>query len=237
MALKHRLKLALRDAYAWTLTYTGLYRLIDVLSPARLLILAGHCVRDPVNAGLPEDMKISAPKLEKILRSLAGFATPCTVSEGLAALDAQHRGALFALTMDDGYKDNATVLPLLLERTKARATVYLESRPLVEGRVNWSHKWFWLLGRAEVGELTREYIQGASDAQSRQALEQILEQGEQIAYRVKRVFKYQAPAEERDRLLDALFRARGGDEAQLCETLYMSLEEAKELVSRGIELG
>ena len=39
------------------------------------------------------------------------------------------------------------LLPIL-EATGARATLFLEGRPLVERRVSWSHQFFWLLHRA-----------------------------------------------------------------------------------------
>ena len=123
MSTKHRIKLLVRDLYAGALYHTGLYRIVDAMTRPRLLILAGHCVRAESNDGLPEDMKISAAKLEKMLGALQRFAEPCTVAEGVDALDQGRGRAHVALTMDDGYKDNATVLPELLERVGAKATV------------------------------------------------------------------------------------------------------------------
>ena len=234
---KHRLKHLLRDLYAAVLYYSGAYLLLNRVSQPRLLILAGHCVSAPCNAQLPADMKISPARLERVLRALARFGHCCTLAEGLDALAAGVRGAHVTLTMDDGYKDNASVLPDLLERSGARATIFLESRALLERRLNWSHKWFWLISRFDLEEVTRQYMARARDVASLERLRLVLEAGRELAYEVKRVFKYEAPAEERDCVLDEIFRARGGDEAALCEALYMNLDEALATQARGLELG
>ena len=107
-------------------------------------------------AGLPDDMKISAQKLGVILGWLDGRYEMPTVSGGLAALEADSNGqSLVALTMDDGYRDNAThLLPFLRERG-VLATIYLESRPLDERRANWSHLFFWIVKREGIEQLTR----------------------------------------------------------------------------------
>jgi peptidoglycan/xylan/chitin deacetylase (PgdA/CDA1 family) len=238
--VKHRLKLLLRAAVARFLWHTGLYRLVDRVAPRRLTILAGHCVDEPaLNGGLPGDMKISAGRLEALLRGLSGHFEFVTVGAGVAALDAPAGRSMVALSMDDGYRDNRTALLPLLARTGARATVYLESRPLLEQRVNWSHKYFWLLdeGGLDAGELGRRYLAEARDTGSRGRLEAALISVGEQAYLVKRVFKYDAPPDERDRILDALFLAQGGDEAALCERIYMDLEDARALQAAGVELG
>ena len=237
--MKHRIKLWARAAYSRTLVHTGLARLVSRLMPPRLVILAGHCVReDAVNGGLPDDMKISAERLEKILRTLGRSSRLCTIGEGLEALEAGGARSLVALSMDDGYRDNLTALVPLLERTGARATVFLESRAVLERRVNWSHKLFWLLGEVDVLELTSRYMARSRDEATRRKLERaVAEPGAKTTYLVKRVLKYDAPRDERDELLDQLFREEGGDEAALCERIYLSSSEAAALGAAGVELG
>ncbi len=236
--MKHRLKRILRDLYARLVWSTGLYRLVDRLAPRRLTILAGHCVEDPAtNGGLPADMKIRPERLRAILRALGRSFDLVTVGEGFGRLRGARGRSMVALSMDDGYRDNATVLPELLEACGARATIFLESRALDERRVNWSHKYFWLLERLGPGELVRRYVAETRDASVAERLRERLAEGDELVYRAKLVLKYDAPRDERDRVLDALFSAEGGDERALCERTYMRWEDARALAARGVELG
>jgi peptidoglycan/xylan/chitin deacetylase (PgdA/CDA1 family) len=235
--MKHRLKLLLRSAYARALYHLGLHALVNRLMPPRLTILAGHCVDAPEhNAFLPKDMKIRAETLEALLRWFMrrGYGL-CTVGDGVARLSNGAKQSLLALSMDDGYRDNATVLLPLLRRIGVPATVFLESRPLDERRVNWSHKYFWVLGRIDVAELVRRYAERSADGGTKAKLDDALGKGGDAAYRVKRVLKYDADPD--DRVIDALFAEVGGDERALCEFLYMSWDEARELQRGGVELG
>jgi len=242
LALKHTLKRLAREGYARVLVHTGLWRLIDRWSAPRLVILAGHCVTDPATNGeLPSDMKIDGARLEGLLRALGARFDLVTVGEGVARLERAERSSrsMVALSMDDGYRDNATVLPALLERAGAKATVFLESRPLFERRVSWSHKWFWVLARAGAEDATRGLVAHIRDGPTREKLSALLERPRpDLAYQAKRVLKYEARARERDGAVDALFAERGGDERALCERIYMTLEQAHELAANErFELG
>lgn len=238
MPLKHRIKLGVRNAYSRVLFHTGLHRLVDRLMPVRLTILAGHCVADEgSNGGLPPDMKIPAERLERLLGFLARRYDACTVSEGVRRLDADAKRSMIALSMDDGYRDNATVLPELLERTGARATVFLESRPLDERRVSWTHQVFWLLGRMDARALAERYMALASDAGTEERLRGVLAEGGDLAYGVKRVLKYDAPIAEREHVIERLFAEEGGDERALCDRVYMTWDDARRLRDSGVELG
>ncbi|MCP3920047.1 MAG: polysaccharide deacetylase family protein [bacterium] len=230
----------LRGAWARLLHHTPLWRLVDRVMPARLTILAGHCVADEAaNGGLPADMKISAARLERIAATLGQRHGWVTVGEGVEHLDSgSGPRSMVALSMDDGYKDNRTVLLPLLERSGARATVFLESRPLEERRVNWSHKYFWLLANGKsADEVGRDYLLRCEDAQTRERLRRVLEEGGDLAYTVKRVFKYEAARADRDARIDELFREHGGDEAALCERIYMDWDDVRALAAGGVELG
>lgn len=238
--IKHRLKGLLRDAWALGLYHTGLWRVADRLAPRRLLVLAGHCVEDPaVNGDLPADMRISRARLTRLLGALTSRFEAVTVVEGWEALQAGGGRSMVALSMDDGYRDNLTVLPAVLEETGARATVYLESRALLERRANWSHGYFWLLaeGGLRPVEVARAYMAHADDEEACVRLEQLLLEERASAYEVKRVLKYQARSEERDRVLRRLVEERGGDLLALCDRIHLTLAEADEAAAAGLELG
>jgi peptidoglycan/xylan/chitin deacetylase (PgdA/CDA1 family) len=195
-------------------------------------------VDDPeVNAALPQDMRISPRKLELFLRSLGRHYELCTVGDGLERLHGGPGRSLLALSMDDGYRDNARVLLPLLRRLGAPATVYLETRPLDERRLNWTHKFFWILERLGPDELVVEYARRCTEAPLTIRLHQIVAEGERVAYLLKRELKYQADPARRDGILDELFVLHGGDERALCDRLYMTWDDARRLHEGGVELG
>jgi len=238
--MKHRIKLLLRATYAGVLFHTGLGRLVDKLMPRRLTILAGHCVTAPSNARLPKDMKIEAAKLERILAWLGRRYELTTVGEGVRRIRdgaGGERRSLVALSMDDGYLDNRTHLLPLLERLRVGATVYLESRPLEERRVNWSHKFFWILDRAGEREFVESFGARCADLAAVRKLEALRAEGRTSAYHLKRTLKYECAPAARNRAIDEVFAALGGDERALCDELYMSWADAKALADGGVELG
>jgi peptidoglycan/xylan/chitin deacetylase (PgdA/CDA1 family) len=244
MGFKHKLKTTLRDTYARLLFHTGLYALVDKLMPARLTILAGHCVRPangawPAGDHLPADMSISERKLEEFVSWFGRRFELVSVGEGVKRMDGGLRGkSLVALSMDDGYRDNARVLAPLLARHEASATVFLESRPLDERKVNWSHKFFWILAKSSLEDFVHRFGDLSEDKDSYHALNQHLSEGRaDLRYHLKLVLKYDAQPAERDRVLDLIFAELGGDEAALCETLYMSWDEARAMAKGGVELG
>jgi peptidoglycan/xylan/chitin deacetylase (PgdA/CDA1 family) len=238
--VKHQIKTTLRDAWARLLFHTGLFRLVGRLMPRRLTILAGHCVEDrECNGDLPADMKLSEDKLRDLLGFLGRHFDLCTVGQGLRRLAGTEPGvrSMVALSMDDGYKDNHRTLMPLLEAIGASATVFLESRALDERLVNWSHKYFWLLCSMDATAVARGMMAASTDEDMHTRLESTLLAGGDLAYRVKRVLKYDVDASARNSALDALFETHGGDERALCDQLYMTWADARELQGRGFELG
>jgi peptidoglycan/xylan/chitin deacetylase (PgdA/CDA1 family) len=238
MSLRHRLKRTLRDLYSRAFVYSGLALLMARCGGPRLLILAGHGVDGAAgSASMPADLKISPARLEGLLRALGRYGEWVTVGEGVTRLDSGHSRGLVALSMDDGYLDNRTQLLPLLEACDARCTVYLEARPLEIRRVSWLHKWFWLerrLGTIEAGRRCALELNGHSAV-----LNEILAAGADAAARgLKRRLKYDLDAEPRDRAVHAVFEQAGGDEATLCEELYLCIQDARELLESGrVELG
>jgi peptidoglycan/xylan/chitin deacetylase (PgdA/CDA1 family) len=240
--LKHKLKRLLREAYARLLFHTGLHAVVDRLMPRRLTILCGHCVEPRAGgweggAHLPADMKIAEERLEAIIAWMKRRYRMCTIGEGVRELAESAEGpSLVALSVDDGYRDNHDVLLPLLARQGVPATVFLESRPLDERRVNWTHKLFWVLARLSAQEFAERYAQAGgpgAEAVARAAGAA----PEQATYQVKRLLKYEVEPAGRDAAVDRVFVELGGDEGALCEALYMTWDQARALRDSGIELG
>jgi peptidoglycan/xylan/chitin deacetylase (PgdA/CDA1 family) len=196
--------------------------------------LAGHCVTAPSNASLSKDMKIGSEKLELILSWLAVHYEMTTVGAGFARLSQPGSKSLAALSMDDGYRDNQSHLLPLLAKVGVPATVYLESRPLDERRVNWSHKYFFILDRTGPEEFIARFMARCGDARTNELLSKL---AKKPSYDIKRILKYEAPTSERSRVIDALFAELGADERKLCDELYLTWEDARALSQAGIELG
>ncbi len=237
MSAKHQLKQFARGAWARLLFHTGAHRILNRLTEPRLTILFGHCLEDASNRFLPSDMKMREETLRGVVSWFQKRGYPVTnIAEGLEQVEGGTSAV--ALSLDDGYKDNRTrVLPVLSEMG-ASATVFLESRPLDERRVNWSHKYHWVIADADTEMFVRGYLAKSKDKLALEKLRVALEEGqEKLAYRAKLVFKYDAEPADRDRVIDEIFREAGGDEQALCEELYMTWEDTRELRDGGVELG
>lgn len=237
MSLKHRLKIVLRETWSRALYHTGAWRVVDRMMPRRLTILAGHCVSAPSNARLPRDMKIAPAKLERLLRVLGQRFELARMDRAWERLQTPSGRSLVALTMDDGYKDNRTHLVALLASVGAGATVYLETAPLERRSVNWSHKFFWVLEKLGAQRFVERYSALAQDGRTRALLQELVKSSRATSYHLKRVLKYEAPAAERTRVVDALFTECGGDERALCDELYMNWDDVQALARAGVELG
>ena len=235
--MKHKLKILLRELIARAVYHTPLWRLCDLLAPKRMVILAGHCVEAPSNDFLPPEMKIREETLAPILSWLKERFDGVRVADGWRRLNEGGGKSLFALSMDDGYRDNVTHLLPLAERLGVPVTVYLESRPLDEARVNWTHKFFWLVERLGVDELAVRYADETHVEPDNVRTHQVVAEGVDVIYRWKRALKYDFDPVERDRVLDALFAREGGDEAALCAELYMDDAGVAALRDAGWELG
>ena len=239
--MKHKLKLFAREMYARLLYHTGLHALVDRMMPRRQTVLFGHCVDEPsCNGFLPADMKIRRERLSGVLGWFKQRYDLLPLGAGFESLCAQPdaRRSVVSLTMDDGYRDNATELPGVLAEHGCAATVFLESRPLDERRVNWSHKFFWLLSQGqEPADLARALLLRSDDADFAEAMRRLLEEDECSAYQLKRILKYEVARPLRDPLIQELYEQAGGDEQALCDELYMSWDQARELKQQGFEVG
>lgn len=236
---KHRLKAWFRIAFGRIVWHSGLWRVFDRRMPRRLTILAGHCVGRP--NGLPPNLAISEDRLGDILRTLGATFDWCTVGEGVASFDGPSLArSMVALSFDDGYRDNLEVLVPILQQTGAKATVFLEGAPLVDNRVSWSHKYFWLIHVVGVtletvaSELLSISPEAKGFARLAQAAQGVPEGRE---YQIKRVLKYECDATERDAAVHRIFVGHGGEEHLLRDSLYLSKQQALDLQAAGVELG
>lgn len=240
MAFKHQLKMGLRGAYARVLFHTGLHALVNRIVDRRMTILFGHCIEDDaVNGFLPRDMTMR----EETLRRVVGWFQQrgyviAGIAAGYDALQDTGKGSIVALSLDDGYLDNRTRLLPILDELGASATIFLESEPLDQRDVNWTHKYHWVIRDGGVEAWTRGYMARTEDAATAQKLQAALEgPAEELAYQVKRVLKYEAIPADRDSVCQALFEEAGGDVGDLCRKLYMTWEDARALRDGGVELG
>lgn len=242
--LKHRIKLLLRGLYARVLFHTGLHAVVSRLLPPRVTVLAGHCVAPddgswPGVEHLPPDMTISSRRLAELVRWFQRRYEIRTIGDAARACEGGAPGrSILAISMDDGYRDNHAVMLPLLRELGVPATVFLESRPLDERRVNWSHKFFWLTKKLTLEGIVHRYGELAPDDPGFHAMNQTVAEGRpESLYTVKRALKYDADPAARDRALDAMFAEEGGDEGALCDALYMTWDEAREMAAAGVELG
>lgn len=237
--LKHRLKLGLRDAFAWLFAYTPVGSLANRLAPPRLLILFGHCIDDDGYGGvLAQEMCLSRRRFGEVLDALEAKRVEFhTIGGGWAALQADEGArSKVALSMDDGYRDNLeTMAPLLAERGLA-ATVFLETRAFDERRVNWTHHLHWLFKELG-GEAVAERLAEAGSGELAELVAGARACGGELYYHLKRRLKYDAGPALRDQALAELFAREGGDEGELCERLYMDWAGARALKAAGFELG
>lgn len=235
--MKHRLKMFLREAWARLLFHTGLYVWVSKWMPRRLTILAGHCVEHPDNAFLPAEMRISAERLGAILDWLTRRFELVNVDQGWRRLAEGEGRSMVALSMDDGYRDNLEVLLPMLRERGISATIYLESRPLTERRVNWTHLFFWILRQISPAELVERYAALCDDDAARRRLSEALAAGGDLVYTLKKVLKYEADQRDCEATLSRIFAELGGDERALCEELYLSPDDARALRDGGVDLG
>lgn len=234
---KHHLKQIVAHSWAGFLFWTGAWRVVNRLAPRRLLILAGHCVDDPeVNGDLPRHLRIQPSHLERLLRGLSRHFPAQTVGAGLAALsDPQGPRGSVALSMDDGYRDNLTVLPGVLAQTGAGCTVYLESRVLSEGRTNWGHEFFWILrgGGDSPQEFARAWVQGDDSSEAGAKLKELLGRDHANEYHIKKVLKYQADPLQRDAFVGQRFEELGGNRGTLAQRIHLDAEGVRAMLRSG----
>jgi peptidoglycan/xylan/chitin deacetylase (PgdA/CDA1 family) len=235
--MKHTLKRWMRRALASTLHATGLRRLFRAGRRGVPVLMFHNVGKPPSTDYIPGHMKVDDARLGALLAQLSqsGYGT-LTVGQMVEALD---RGECppdkVVLTFDDGYKDNHDRLLPLLREHRATATVFVQTGPM-HGRINWLHHYFWILHRRGPHALGEE-LAARLGPEVRDKLRALPPDPVAAEYRIKRVLKYDVSASERDRLLDEIFRAGGGDDAALARQVWLSPEDCRALDAAGVEVG
>lgn len=236
--MKHRIKLLLRTLLAQVAHRTGLRALFRKRRQGIPVLMFHNVGHPPETAYLPDHMKVSEARLEKLLRLLerSGYRT-LTVSQIMAELEAGRTpNDVIGLTFDDGYRDNHDVLLPILQRHNATATIYVQTGPM-KGRLNWLHHYFWVLASAGPHELGRQIASHIDRPHLADDLARLPEGDVEAEYEMKRLLKYQVAAEERDEILARIFTDLGGDDAELARAVYMGPDECRALDEAGVEIG
>jgi len=236
--MKHHVKRLLRRGVAAVLHTTGLRRLFRARRGGVPVLMFHNVGEPPETAYIPGHMKVSESRMERLLSLLhrSGFRT-LTVGQMVAAL---RRGECPAdrvvLTFDDGYKDNHDRLLPLLAAHGATATVFVQTGPM-HGRINWLHHYFWVLHRRGPHALGEELAARLPGAEAQARLRALPRDPVAAEYQLKRVLKYSVSADERDRLLEEIFLAAGGDDAELARQVWLSPSDCRALDAAGVEVG
>ena len=236
--MKHQLKHLLRRLVALVFHATGLRALFRARREG-VPVLMFHNVGSPEATDyLPGHMKISEKRLARLLTLLqrSGYRT-CTVSQLVGRLDAGETPAdAVALTFDDGYRDNHDVLLPLLQKMGATATVYVQTGPM-KGKLNWLHHYFWALHQEGPHALAGRLAEHLDVEHLRSDLRNLPKGEVEAEYEMKRLLKYEITPDERDAILERIFREMGGDDGELASQVYLGPEECRRLDAAGVEIG
>jgi len=152
------------------------------------------------------------------------------------------------ITFDDGARDVYEHALPILRRHDAKATVFVCSKPYLDGRLLQIQKVEFLMSRLGIEgfrtafyeELGRQFL----DQIERESLEfsggyQFYRYDEEPIRRFKLDLNYQLPYAIVEPVLDAVFEAvfGPGAEAEAIRETYMSVDELKRLVEAGVEIG
>lgn len=185
---------------------------------------------------------------EAFARQLAWFSRRFSIWSlarvaGYLARREELAGDAVVLTFDDGYADNfRTVLPMLRARG-IPATYFISSEPLLERRPYWYDALWLRLGHWSGEHLPADLLEDLPAATA-EALEAYRSgQGTGDAGTARMRMRQSAldackglPARARGNLMDALrMRAKPSAPEPVCET--MTLEEARQCVAGGVEMG
>lgn len=200
-----------------------------------------HCVGHlPETAYLPADMKTSEAKVEELLLALkARGIRVVSVRELVAAFERGEDGKdLVAFSMDDGYRDNLAIAAPLLAKHGAGGTVYVETGVVGSRKVSWMHRYFWVVHQKGESFFAREYQQRTREPKVKELLEKAGASGHDLGalYAFKRVLKYEADFEDRERVTREILESIGGSDETIARS-YLDWNEVRELDRLGIEIG
>ncbi len=239
--IKNRLRKFLRKAFA-AANGMGLGLVLRKFGCAQSGgIVMTHCVGHlPETAYLPADMKTSEAKVDELLRALARRKVRVVSVRDLAKALAKGEDTkgLVAFSMDDGYRDNLTVAMPLLKRHGAGGTVYVETGVIGSRRVTWMHRYFFVVHTKGEAFFAQEYMERTREPRVKELLEKAKAKGSDLGslYDFKRVLKYEADFQDRERVTSEILLAIGGSDEAIAKS-YLTWDEVKDLAKGGIEIG
>jgi peptidoglycan/xylan/chitin deacetylase (PgdA/CDA1 family) len=205
-----------------------------------------HYVRPEGAGNVPQPPALDPRDFETQISALCAVREPIHFDEFAAHVTAGRafNGSRALLTFDDGFVDHyAYVLPCLRER-RLSAVFFLAGLPLAEPpRVLNVHKTHFLnarLGAARFAEAVRMRLAepaGAVATSAARASGVYRYDGGTADADVKHLLNYELPFAVADQLLSDLFAAHFGDEASFARTLYLSVDQIKEMAQCGMTFG
>lgn len=215
--------------------------------PARTLTaVMYHYVRDLPHSRFPRIKGMLTDDFRRQVGVIAGRYELATVESALAFLAGSYSPArdLCLLTFDDGLKEHyADVTPVLAER-HIQGLFFLPTACLEESRVAAVHKSHFLMAAMEFAEYREEFLRalarlapgvgtGVDPAKARATYRWDDIEVAQFKY----LLNFNVPANERERILEALFADHLGDERAFARELYVSWQEAQNMQAEGMVMG
>lgn len=217
----------------------------------RLTVVMYHYVRPLARTPYPDIKGLDLALFDAQLDYLQAHYSPVSMEQVVAALDGQARlpERPVLLTFDDGYLDHFTyVFPRLVQRG-LRGAFFPPAEAILRRKmldVNKIH--FLLASKVEISELVAQMEAAVLDATQEFALASLGELREQyrqpgrfdsaeVIY-VKRLLQHALPDALRHRLVADLFAQHvSSDETAFAESLYVSEEQLRTMVSSGQHVG
>ena len=215
-----------------------------------LTVVMYHFVRPLAATPFPRLTALDLAAFREQLAYITRHYTPVALSEVIAAANGSALPPRpIVLTFDDGYADHYRhVFPLLAD-SGVTAAFFPTSRTLIDRRMLDVNKIQFVLAAAEsparlVAMIEEAVLRqtgragiGTPETYRREGWAPTRYDAAEVAY-VKRMLQRLLPEQMRSDLLDTLFAALvSGDEAGFAAELYFTVEQAREMIAAGMELG
>jgi peptidoglycan/xylan/chitin deacetylase (PgdA/CDA1 family) len=219
----------------------------------KLTVVMYHYVRDLNRSSFPRLKAMLDSEFREQVSYLGKYYNFVTVADCLDALASDTVGSLppnpVLLTFDDAYSDHfANVFPYL-ESHRIQGTFFVPVRAIVEHSVLSVNKIHFLLAGASSIEslLGKTFVEldRCRDEFSLRSNEEYFSKlavpsrfdDKEVAF-IKRLLQFGLPEEARTRILDRLFAAEvSADEVAFAQELYMSQEQLRCMIGRGMCVG
>jgi peptidoglycan/xylan/chitin deacetylase (PgdA/CDA1 family) len=183
-------------------------------------------------------MKTPRALFDELVAVLTKHFPTLTATDGVKCLtEGTLRGPAVVISMDDGYRDNLRSALPILTKHGAKGTVYVEAGAVGDRRLSWTHCYFWVIEHKGFDFFLERYRALSRDTRAMEKLEAEARAGGDLRYHLKRILKYEADLEDRDRVCREILREAGGDAEKIVGEIYLTVEELKELDKAGVEIG